>query len=343
MEELKSWQEERQSSYLYNVLAQYEKDSQKKQLFEALAKAALEQATMWEKVLRDKNISIPVYSPNLRTHITAWFIRNIGPKRILPMLAAMKVRGISIYTTSIPEHPMPKSLEDVGQRHHRAGTNGNLRAAVFGVNDGLVSNASLIMGMAGATMDHRVILVAGVAGLLAGAFSMAAGEYVSVRSQREMYEYQIGLEEKELELYPEEEKEELALIYEARGLSKDEADKLAAKMMSDPKQALDALTREELGLNPNELGSPIGAASSSFISFTTGALIPLVPFLFGAYHWSFSAAIILTGCALFIVGMVISLFTGKNALFSGLRMLLIGSCAGAVTYLIGHLLGVNLS
>src|SRR5204862_7886865 len=158
------------------------------------------------------------------------------------------------------------------------GGGGNLRAAVFGVNDGLVSNASLILGVAGATADLKVVVMSGVAGMAAGALAMAAGEYVSVQSQRELYEYQIALERDELKQYPEAEAQELALIYAAKGLPAKEADRLAQRMVADPEHALDTLAREELGLNPDELGSPLGAAASSFVSFAAGAALPLLPY-----------------------------------------------------------------
>ena len=177
---------------------------------------------------------------------------------------------------------------------------------------------------------------------------MASGEYVSVRSQREMYEYQIGLEADELKEYPEEEAAELALIYTARGMPADEAKKLADSLIADPKKALDTLTREELGLNPDELGSPMGAAVTSFFSFVIGALIPLLPFLFAAYFGftnqaSLITAIILTALSLFGLGATLSLFTGKNSWHGGLRMLLIGGGAGLIAYFVGKLLGVGLS
>jgi VIT1/CCC1 family predicted Fe2+/Mn2+ transporter len=214
---------------------------------------------------------------------------------------------------------------------------------VFGVNDGLISNASLIMGIAGATSDGKLILLSGAAGLIAGAFSMAAGEYVSVRSQREMFEYQIGLEKEELDHYPEEEAEELALIYQARGLPRDDAVRLATQMTSDPARALDTLAREELGLNPEDLGSPWGAALFSFSAFAVGASIPLLPFFFASGATSMVIAIVLTMLALFGVGATLSLFTGRNAWLSGARMLAIGCAAGAVTFAIGKMLGVTLA
>jgi VIT1/CCC1 family predicted Fe2+/Mn2+ transporter len=205
----------------------------------------------------------------------------------------------------------------------------------------LVSNASLILGVAGAAAEPGMIVLSGVAGLLAGAFSMAAGEYVSVRSQREMYEYQIGLEREELSKYPEEEAKELALIYEVRGLPAEEAKRLADSMIADPARGLDTLAREELGLNPHELGSPWGAATFSFLSFAAGALIPLLPFLFGKGTSALYGAIGLTAAALFGVGAALSLFTGRGAMRGGLRMLLIGAAAGALTFLIGRWVGVS--
>jgi VIT1/CCC1 family predicted Fe2+/Mn2+ transporter len=188
-----------------------------------------------------------------------------------------------------------------------------------------------------------VVLLSGVAGLLAGAFSMASGEYVSVRSQREMFEYQIGLEREELDQYPQEEAAELALIYSAKGIPRAEARALADRLIQDPARALDTLAREELGLNPDELGSPLGAALSSFVAFSLGALIPLAPYLFSSGTNTFDTSIVLTGVALFSVGAILSLFTGRHAMRGGLRMLAIGALAGGATYLIGHLLGVKLS
>jgi vacuolar iron transporter family protein len=257
------------------------------------------------------------------------------------VLAAMKVRGMSVYATSSGQ-VVPHQLDDIGHHSGLSG-GGNLRAAVFGVNDGLISNASLIMGVAGANADSATILLTGAAGLVAGAFSMAAGEYVSVRSQREMYEYQIGLERDELAEYPDEEAHELALIYEARGVARDEALRMAKQIIADPERALDTLAREELGLNPEDLGSPWGAALSSFVSFGVGGLIPLVPFFLGTGGPRLPAVIAMTAAALFLVGATLSLFTGRSALMSGARMLAIGVSAGGVTYLIGRLLGVSLT
>ncbi len=337
-----SWYEETRSAYLYRIIARYEKNPNYQKLFDNLAEEAEKQALIWAEQVTKAGGQLPTFKPSLRTRIVVQLIRRFGSKQVRTVLAAMKVRGMSVYQGPPAGHPMPKTIEDVGRRHQGTlGSSNNLRAAVFGINDGLVSNASLIMGMAGANSSNSIIILAGVAGLLAGAFSMAAGEYVSVRSQREMFEYQITLEKKELELYPEEEMEELALIYEARGLEKEDARSFARMMMRNPAQALDTLAREELGINPDELVSPYGAAIFSFISFTIGAAIPLLPFLFHNYSLTLESSIGLSVIALFIVGATMSLFTGRKAWYGGLRMMVIGVIAGAITFTIGHLIGVN--
>ena len=261
------------------------------------------------------------------------------------MLAAMKVRGMGIYDLTLPGeagHGVPRPGSGAEHRHRGLHGGGNLRAAVFGINDGLVSNASLILGVAGASPDVRVVLLTGIAGMCAGAFAMATGEYVSVRSQRELFEYQIGLERDELAQYPEAEAQELALIYAAKGLRADEASKLASRIVADPEHALDTLAREELGLNPDELGSPWGAAVASFLSFAVGALLPLAPFVVMSGPGTLPVAISVTALALFGVGALLSLFTGRGALRSGLRMLLLGGLAGAVTFAVGRVAGVAL-
>ncbi len=339
---LESWRDEKQSAFLYRALAAAEKGSPREALFQDLARAAEKQAGIWAEAARREGGALPAFAPDLRTRIAAGLIGRFAPRRIRHVLAAMKVRGLSVYAGKTPGHEMPVSVEEVGARHRGAGSGGNLRAAVFGVNDGLVSNASLILGVAGASSESGVILLSGVAGLLAGAFSMAAGEYVSVRSQRELFESQIALERDELGEYPEEEAAELALIYAARGLPIEDARRLADRMVADPARALDTLAREELGLNPDELGSPIGAAGFSFVSFAAGALVPLAPFFFSKGSAALTAAIGLASLALFAVGATLSLFTGRSAAWGGLRMLLIGGAAGAATYGLGSALGVSL-
>jgi vacuolar iron transporter family protein len=224
---------------------------------------------------------------------------------------------------------------------HRVGRSGTLRAVIFGVSDGLVSNLALVMGVAGATgSEGSFVLLAGVAGLLAGACSMAAGEYISMQSQRELFERQIALERAELEAMPEEEQAELAAVYRSKGFTQAEANTIAERMFADPEHALDTLVREELGLDPDELGSPWGAATGSFVAFAVGALVPVLPYLFFVGAAAFVPAVALSLAALFAVGAGVSLLTGRGLLYSGSRQVLIGAAAAIVTYLVGHLIGV---
>ena len=334
---LDSWYHEKESAWLYHQVAAAEPDARKRTLFLQLAGAAEEQALKWER--GEKR----VFTPSLRARVVARLLRHFSPRSLRSVLAAMKLRGLSVYSApvSIAGHAMPTSLSDVGVRH-RGGLGSNLRASVFGVSDGLVSNASLVLGVAGAGTGSGYVLLTGAAGMLAGALSMAAGEYVSVRSQREMYEYQIALEREEVAEYPEEEAEELALIYEARGVEIQQAREVSRALLAHPEQALDVLAREELGLNPDDLGSPWGAGISSFISFALGASVPLVPFLVmrSTATATLIATAALTCCALFGVGLVLSLFTGRDALKGALRMVVIGTGAGVVSFIVGRALGV---
>ncbi len=343
MNPLESWTEEQRSAFLYRACATAEQGTRRAELFRRLAGEAEAQAAIWRAQLTARGHPAPgPYQPDARTRIVARLVQAVGPRRLRRVLAAMKVRGMVVYAG--PERGR-RSCAPARGRHDRApasqlGGGGNLRAAVFGVNDGLVSNAALILGIAGAAAEPRVVVIAGVAGLCAGAFSMATGEYVSVRSQRELYEHQIGLEREELAQYPEAEAQELALIYAAKGVPQKEAVRLAGKIVADPEQALDTLAREELGLNPDALGSPWGAAASSFLSFAAGAFLPLAPFLWAPGDRALPLAIGITAVALFSIGALLSLFTGRSALYAGLRMLALGSAAGAVTYAIGRLFGV---
>lgn len=239
-----------------------------------------------------------------------------------------------------------RSAAEVGQheRWHRSGRSGTLRAVIFGVSDGLVSNLSLVMGVTGAAASNpSFILLAGIAGLLAGAFSMAAGEYISMQSQRELFEHQIALERAEMEAMPEEEEAELAAAYRAKGFTADEAARIAARIFEDPAAALDILVREELGLDPDQLGSAWGAATGSFVAFAIGAFVPVLPYLVGGGTGALVASLGLSLAALFAVGASVSLLTGRGFLFSGIRQLGIGVGASLVTYLIGTLIGVSMA
>ncbi len=335
---LARWRSEKTAAFLSTAVAAAERDQKRADLFRSMASSAEGQAAILAKDLA----SVPGFTPPLRARIIAVLLRAVGPRAARHMLSASKVRGISIYRGPAPEegHPMPRTLKDVGHRH-RSFAGGARRAGVFGVNDGLVSNTCLVMGVAGASVEPSVIILTGVAGLFAGAFSMGAGEFISMLSQREMFEHQIAQEGDELRRYPKQEAAELALIYAARGIPKAEARSLAKRLIANPKQALDTLAREELGLNPDNLGSPGGAAISSFVAFSIGASLPVIPFLLGYEADGVPIAAALSGVALFIVGAALSLFSGKNAWFSGFRMFAIGAGAAAATYGIGSLFDVS--
>jgi vacuolar iron transporter family protein len=339
MEALNNWREEKRSAYIYRALSRIETNPIHQTLFLELSGLAEKQAGIWEKQLTH----VPKeYHPDLRARFVIKLVQCFGARSLRIALAAMKIRGMSIYhCPDLSHHSLPSSAEHTENRHGSLRQGNNIRAAVFGINDGLISNASLILGIAGAHVGNEFILISGVAGLLAGACSMSAGEYVSVRSQREMLEYQLELEKNELELYPEEEAAELALIYQARGLPKEEAEKVASILIQNPEKALATLAREELGINPDDLISPYGAAISSFFSFAVGAFIPLIPFIIRNSEFNLLVTIVLTSISLFTVGSILSLFTQRSVFWGGLRMLLIGTLAGSATYLIGMLVGLN--
>jgi VIT1/CCC1 family predicted Fe2+/Mn2+ transporter len=346
---------------LYRALAHAEKDPSRAEIFEKLAKAEERHATRWARLLKTNGETVPLYSPSWRVLVLGWLSRRFGTQHVLPVVSGLESRDQDVYRGQVEAAGLPaeershmrtlramqKKGEDLPESivelegWHRTGYGGSLRAVVFGANDGLVSNFSLVMGIAGANAEPRFVLLAGIAGLLAGASSMAAGEFVSVQSQREVYEQQIAIEREELEMSPEEEKEELSLIYQAKGVPKIEAEELANRIVSNPETAIDTLAREELGLDPSGLGSPWLAAASSFIAFAFGAAIPVIPYLITSGNTAFITSAMLCGASLFVVGGLISLFTGRNFFFSGFRMLGIGALAAGATYLIGKLLGVS--
>jgi VIT1/CCC1 family predicted Fe2+/Mn2+ transporter len=346
---------------LYRTLAKVEKDEKRSAIFERMARVEEHHAQRWAWLLQQAGAAIPTYRLSLRVRLLGWLARRMGTHKIIPIISAMEGRDDAGYLDQPEAQGLPaqerahsralRAMEpDVSGREAIAGREGHtmmhggsLRAAVFGINDGLVSNFSLVMGFAGAEAAPEYILLAGIAGLLAGSFSMAAGEYVSVSAQRELFEQQIKMEKEELEMSPKEEEEELSLIYQAKGLPEHEASLLARRIIANPRTAIDTLAREELGLDPSELGSPWVAALSSFSAFIIGALVPVIPYLFtsGSVAWMSSA--ILSGVALFMIGAVLSIFSARGPILSGLRMLGIGLLASAVTFGAGWLFGVTVA
>lgn len=225
--------------------------------------------------------------------------------------------------------------------HHRNVAGGPARAAVFGVSDGLVTNVSLVLGVAGADVDQGYVRLAGLAGLVAGACSMAAGEYISMRAQKELLERELAMEALQLERDPVVEQQELAALYIQRGIEPDLAKQLAADVMKDPKIALNAHAREELGVDPDSLGSPAAAAFSSFFAFAAGALVPLFPWFFRGGNDAVVASVFLGAVAALLIGYTLGVFTGRSRIWSATRQLLIAGAAAGVTYLIGSVVGVG--
>lgn len=228
-----------------------------------------------------------------------------------------------------------------GEHHHRDINGGGARAAVFGVSDGLVSNVSLILGMAGAHASAGSVRLAGIAGLVGGAFSMASGEYVSMRAQSELMQRELDVERRAILSDPEDERRELAALYRSRGVEPGMADELSGKMMRDPELALETHAREELGYTPGQTGRPVQAALSSFVTFALGAFIPLLPWLVTGGTTAILWSVALAAVASLVVGAALSFFTGRWWLWSAGRQLLISTAAAGVTYGIGHLVGVR--
>ncbi len=361
-------QDERDSAMLYRTFAEVESDERLAEVYRRLAEVEERHARFWEERLREAGEAVPRLRPSRRARMLAWLARRFGPSFVLPTLTALEASDSSDYLrqpesrdTALPGEErshqrvlqaivgsVPGGLEGSAvarlEGRHRAIGGNALRAAVLGANDGLVSNLSLVMGVAGAELSNQAILITGLAGLLAGAISMALGEWLSVQSSRELYEHQIAVEEEELRMFPEEEELELALIYQAKGLSEREARKLAKGLIRNEEKALDTLAREELGIDPEELGgSAWEAAGMSFVLFAFGAIFPVAPFAFTSGATAVAASLVLSAAALFGIGAAITLMTGRGVLFSGMRQMAFGLAAAAVTYGIGWLMGVSIA
>ncbi|MCW2677793.1 MAG: hypothetical protein JWR70_2833 [Modestobacter sp.] len=368
-DQVRRWRElltsERDAAALYSRLAGIE-SGERRRIFEELAAIERRHAGHWEDKLRGAGADIPpAGGPSLRTRLLSLTARRTSTAAVLPLIERGERADAGIYDAepdaapgmaaeershartlsrlSDGSRPAPRQQIARGEPWHRTDRSGSLRAAVFGVSDGLVSNAALVMGFAGSGSSRTTIVLAGIAGLLAGAFSMAAGEYVSMSSQREMYQREISLEAQEVAEKPEEERAELVLLYRAKGLDRAAAEQLADHIMADPEVALDTLAREELGLDPDELGSPWSAAISSLLAFAAGAVVVVVPYLFAGGTVALYVAIGFVALALFAVGAGIGVLNGRSFLRSGLRQLIAGGLAAAVVFGVGHLIGTTVS
>jgi vacuolar iron transporter family protein len=353
------------SAALYRALAQTEKNPQLAQVYRRLAAIEEAHAEYWKDHIAAIDHHTPKLRPGFRTRALAWLARRFGPAFVLPTVDTLEkmdsgtydaqpeavagglpaaershARIIEALAAGAPGALTGSTLARLEGRHRGMGGNA-LRAAVLGANDGLVSNLSLVMGVAGADLAGHTILVTGLAGLIAGSCSMALGEWLSVNTARESAQRQIATEADELEQVPEEEKEELSLIYQAKGLPEDLAKSLAEKLITHKKTALDTLVREELGIDPEELGgSAWAAAGTSFLLFAVGAIFPVAPYFGLEGMPAIIASLVASGLALFLIGAGTTLFTGRGVLPSGVRQLLVGFAAAGVTYGVGKLIGV---
>jgi len=359
------WADEMDGAATYRALAERTSGEQR-EIFLELAKAEERHARHWAAKLVELGEPEPRpedHHRSFKTRLLAWLARRFGPGAVLPLVERAEVADAGHYD-GVPDATVAMATDERiharvlagltpsaaraggimrGERWHRGDASGALRAAVFGVNDGLVSNLALVMGVTGGLADRRLILLAGLAGLLAGAFSMGAGEYISVTSQRELFQREIALEAEEIQAMPDEEANELALIYRAKGVGREEAEAMAARIMRDHDTALDTMAREELGLNPDELGSPWRVAASSFASFAAGAVVPVLPWLVASGAAAVAWSVAVSAVALMLVGAGISLLTGRSVAWSAARQLLAGGLAAAATFGIGRLIGVSVS
>ena len=353
------------SAALYRTLARTERNPQLAQVYGRLAAIEEAHAEYWKDHIAAIDHHVPKLRPGFRSRALAWLAGRFGPAFVLPTVDTLEhldsgtydaqpeavagglpaaershARIIEALAAGAPGALTGSTLARLEGRHRGMGGNA-LRAAVLGANDGLVSNLSLVMGVAGADLAGHTILVTGLAGLIAGSCSMALGEWLSVNTARESSQRQIATEADELEQVPEEEKEELSLIYQAKGLPEDLAKSLAEQLITNKKTALDTLVREELGIDPEELGgSAWAAAGTSFLLFAIGAIFPVAPYFTLAGMPAIIASLAASGAALFLIGAGTTLFTGRGVLPSGVRQLLVGFAAAGVTFAVGKLIGV---
>jgi vacuolar iron transporter family protein len=354
---------------LYRGLAQLS-DGRRREVLAELASIEDKHAAFWSAKIREHGGTPPdieSFRPSARTNDLLARARAESTDVILPIVEQDERDAVDGYSDE-PEAPQSMLADEAGHARalqqlmaeatgikkqsefdsaredwHSADKSGTLRAAIFGINDGLVSNTALVMGFAGAAVDNQVVLLAGLAGWLAGAFSMGAGEYISMQNQREAFERELEFERQEIELHPEDEQRELQLIYEAKGIDTETAAEVARQVMSDKDVALQTMAREELGLDPDDLGSPWGAALWSFLAFSIGAIVIVIPYFFAEGTLALGLAVAIALVALTLVGGGMAKLTGRPVLRGIVRQVAVGSLAAGATYLFGMLFGVTVS
>lgn len=362
---IQNLKDERDGAALYEGLARLEQDPRRASSFSELAEGERRHAEIWIRKLEQEGVPIPADQPSPRIRALVWLARRLGSAAVLPMIMETETGDADKYSAqggdaaSLADEERAHrevlvNLDDgrssnarsaiaVRERWHRAGRAGSIRAAIFGMNDGLLSNLSLVLGVAGAGGDPHQLIVTGFAGLIAGASSMAVGEYSSVASQRDILSRQVELEKRELAEAPDEEAAELALIFEQKGLSSEQAGRTARELLKNPDSALDTLVREELGLDPSDLGSPWGAAISSFAMFAVGAIVPVAPFLFLRGSTAIWTSSTLAFLILALVGGLVGFLSGTSVWKSAMRMAGLAAIAAGITYGVGRLFGAAVS
>ncbi len=349
---------------LYRLLAEAETNADLKQVYSRLAESEQRHIALWETRLREAGVEIPKPRPSVRVKLLGWIARRFGTAVVSPIVTRMEMAVTTMYddqpeavSANLPaeERSHARLFREIsrsaGNRldvdiarvegRHRSGSGNALRAAVLGANDGLISNFLLVMGIAGAHPGKDFVLLAGIGGLLAGSISMALGEWISVRSSSEAFERQVAIEREELEMMPEEEEEELFLIYRAKGLTDEAARATASRILSNPATALETLTREELGMSSREAGSAWVAAGTSFATFSAGAILPILPWLFVGGTVGIAMSAVLSAFGLFLTGAITTLFTGRSVLFSGTRMALFGLVGAVLSFAVGGVIGAG--
>jgi VIT1/CCC1 family predicted Fe2+/Mn2+ transporter len=356
-------QEEVDGIYIYRTLHEIEQDPDLKDLYSRLIDTEQRHLDLWQEELRKAGAPTTPGKPSLRARILMRIARTFGADLVLPVIKNFESGAEDMYRGDAVaeaagliederEHAKifgllasPRNgvrgaiIGRIESRHRTLGGGNALRAAVLGANDGLVSNLALVMGVAGADPGRETVVLAGVAGLIAGASSMALGEWISVTTSVEATQAQIEEEREEIRLMPEAEAEELALIYQAKGMPRVEAEALAKAVIANPEQALATMAREELGVVPDELGSAMTAAVTSFILFAIGAVMPILPYLFANGLEALALSAFLSGAGLFVLGGGMTLITGRNPWYAGVRQLVLGLAAAALTYAVGSLVG----
>jgi VIT1/CCC1 family predicted Fe2+/Mn2+ transporter/rubrerythrin len=352
------YRDERDAAYLYRALAAVEADRERKELFAKLAIVEDRHAARWEELFQQAGRPLPEYATALRTKLLAWTAKHFGTALVLPLMLAEEGREVQAYLgmarhsshrqthkaaveiasdSAVHARELAAVMGREGEPWHVGGSGGYLRSIVYGFNDGLTANFGLVAGVIGADVAPHIVIISGVAGAIADALSMGSSGYLAAKSEAEVQAHQIDMERHEMKLMPDLEEEELAVIYEAKGLPPDRARETAHAMMKDPSQALDAMVREELNIHPAEL-APLRDGVVTGTATAVGAVIPIAPFFLlrhGAAVWTSLAISML---AHFAIGAARSLFTGRSLWASGRDMFVVGFGVAAVAYLIGELI-----